>query len=667
MNSDTSQMILLRINVIERDPVIEFAAEELAKYLKLMSNTHIEVEKNKDCYYTDSNLKEINLGLIASFDEIYDMDVADSRYDDAVYIKIENLGGIIAGTNPRSILISTYRLLYEAGCRWIRPGTDGEFIPKVDLNEIHVKIAEKASYRHRGICIEGAVSKENVIEMIDWAPKVGFNSYYIQFREGYTFYDRWYSHKGNYLKELESFSVEKAKEYVRHAENEIRKRGMVYHAVGHGWTCEPLGIPALGWNKDKYDIEPIIRQYLAEICGKREIRGGIPLNTNLCYSDSRVRELIINNIVEYLEEHEYVDVLHFWLADAQNNHCECGNCIKANPSDFYVLMLNELDELLSKKRIDAKIAFIVYKDTLWPPETEKVINQERFILVFAPINRTYSTSHDSCKIIHKIPVYKRNKLEFSNDLEHSLSFLEAWEKVFNGDALVFEYYYMWDHFFDPGSIKNIRIMRRDIINLKNIGLKGMISCQTQRSFLPTGLGMYLMGQMLWNKKLDYDTLIHDYFISSFGTDGLLCYEYLLRLSEMFDPEYLRGEKLLINKKAVECFDIIPNIIERFIPIIEKNIGNNHKQHMEASWKNMKIHAEMCILFSRFLKAVASGDEDGVVTYWHELSRFLCQKEDMIQSVFDVMEFFYASYTRLLKGYISKIKAISRENDLDLLL
>src|SRR5438477_193048 len=79
------------------------------------------------------------------------------------------------------------------------PGPDGESLPRVDLAASAVRVAEAASYRHRGICIEGAVSYEHVRDVVDWMPKVGLNAYFVQFREGYTFFERWYAHRGNPL------------------------------------------------------------------------------------------------------------------------------------------------------------------------------------------------------------------------------------------------------------------------------------------------------------------------------------------------------------------------------------------------------------------------------------------------------------------------------------
>jgi hypothetical protein len=147
--------------------------------------------------------------------------------------------------------------------------------------------------------------------MIDWAPKVGFNGFFIQFREAFTFFDRWYSHRNNPIKKKDSFSLEQAREYVRLAVKEIQKRGLIYHAVGHGWTSEALGIPGLGWDPGTYTLKPELTQYLAEVNLKREFWQGVPLNTNLCYSNIEVRNLIVENIISYLHKHPEVDLLHF--------------------------------------------------------------------------------------------------------------------------------------------------------------------------------------------------------------------------------------------------------------------------------------------------------------------------------------------------------------------
>ena len=75
------------------------------------------------------------LGLMQDFG-LDTSDAADTELDDILYIDCDERGGIIAGDNPRSVLLSVYEYLRQNGCRWLFPGVDGEFIPMQDLGPV---------------------------------------------------------------------------------------------------------------------------------------------------------------------------------------------------------------------------------------------------------------------------------------------------------------------------------------------------------------------------------------------------------------------------------------------------------------------------------------------------------------------------------------------------
>ena len=81
-------------------------------------------------------------------------DSVTASEDDTILIDITKGGGIVTGSNERSVLIAVYRLLYELGCRWVYPGNDGERIPSVIFEKelINVHVNESPSYRHRRSC-----------------------------------------------------------------------------------------------------------------------------------------------------------------------------------------------------------------------------------------------------------------------------------------------------------------------------------------------------------------------------------------------------------------------------------------------------------------------------------------------------------------------------------
>lgn len=627
---------MLRTTIVinsTNNSTINFAAGELTKYLMRMDRElRLEVCDTADT--TESSV--IKLGLFTDFG-IQTLQQNANVLDDEVYVDIHKGQGVIAGLNPRSVLLAVYRFLTEAGCRWIRPGTEGEIIPHTETGSISVSFQEKPSYRHRGICIEGAVSLENVMDTIEWLPKVGLNSYFIQFREGYTFFERWYNHTGNDTTSKENFTVEKAREYTKEVETEISKRGLIYHGVGHGWTCEPFGIPGISWDTVEAEYPPETTQYFALVQDERKMVDNIPLNLNLCYSNPEVRRLMVQCVVDYIKANSNVDILHFWLADGRNNQCECEECKKHSPTDYYVQILNQLDKVLTVNNIDTKIVFLLYFDLLWTPEKYHIENPDRFIMMFAPITRTYSASFVDTNGDDIAPPYQRNQLKMPETIGENLALLRNWKKEFNGDSFDFDYHFMWDHFYDPGNTKTARTIYEDVVNLKKLGLEGLVSCQCQRAYLPTGLGVYTMAQTLWNDRADFNKITEEYFSSAFGKDGDKCFTIMSKLSELFTPPYFRGEIPEAGQELTYKYELVKQVCEEYEVLINQNLSLENTSRRK-SWEYLAYHREICLRMAEMMKYRTQKDMENVNRTWKALKEYLYINEDYIQPVFDLYEF-----------------------------
>ena len=164
----------MNIYKITSNPVVDFAAEELKKYLWMM----MPEGGDHTIRYAPDATDGFRLGLMSDFG--IDTSEADNlELDDILHIDTTENGGIIAGSNPRSVLLSVYRYLTLNGCRWLFPGIDGEYIPVKDVAP--TKYHKMADCRYRGQCNEGAEYQQNMMDTIDFTPKVGMNVYMLEF------------------------------------------------------------------------------------------------------------------------------------------------------------------------------------------------------------------------------------------------------------------------------------------------------------------------------------------------------------------------------------------------------------------------------------------------------------------------------------------------------
>ena len=114
---------------------IDYAAEELKKYLRMMMPEGGDV---KIAYNPDA-VDGFRLGLMQDFG-LDTSDVKDTFLDDIIYVDCDTNGGIIAGANERSVLMAVYEYLKKNGCRWLYPGVDGEYIPRVDIKPVSLRL-----------------------------------------------------------------------------------------------------------------------------------------------------------------------------------------------------------------------------------------------------------------------------------------------------------------------------------------------------------------------------------------------------------------------------------------------------------------------------------------------------------------------------------------------
>ena len=615
---------------------VKLAVKELCRLIKAMDD-RVVLDVRKYASKIPSVKNALWVGLDGS---------AERSENDRIYLKVENGAGIISGSNERSVLMAAYRFMKELGCRYLYPGRDGEKIPKRSLSyaDLTVQISEAASNEFRGICIEGSVGYEHVLNTIEWLPKVGMREFFTQFFTPGSFFRSYYEKLSDQDLKIE-MSNEDIDAIVASLSDEIEERGLIYHAVGHGWNCKPFGLDDSGWDVFEGELDDNTRGLLARINGKRDFYSGRPKNTQLCYSNPYVRERITDCIKDYCANNSQVDYLHFWLADEALNHCECEECVKKIPTDFYVDMLNLLDEKLTKAGIDTKIVFLIYTDLLFAPEKSAIKNPDRFTLMFAPINRWYTQSYADVDLedLPELPVYERNK-EFPRHKDAlNVAYLKEWQKVFKGKAFVFDYHLMWHHHSDPGYYNIARFLHKDMTALDRIGLDGMMSCQLLRSAFPTGLPQYAMAAGLWDKESRFEDIEEEYFSADFGEDGRKVRDYLRKISDLFAKIFSRGTGEEFKNYAIELCKEVKALTDDF--------GKEYIRPGKESSNDLKyleIHGRLTDILADIYIAAFEKDEEKISLLKERFRKAVSESEEIIDSVCDQKNY----CDNLLEMYLS---------------
>ena len=531
---------MYRIYKITSNPVVDFAAEELKKYLRMMMPRGGEIAIS----YAPDATDGFRLGLMADFG-LDTSEAADVELDDILHIDTDEQGGIIAGDNARSVLLAVYRYLTINGCRWLYPGVDGEFIPVKDIEP--VKYHKLADVRYRGQCNEGAESQQAMLETIDFSPKIGLNVYMLEFDIPKIYYDWYYNHKDNESNwEPEPVSAETVLQWKRACETEIAKRGLQFHDMGHGWNAEAFGISSLGgWTKDENNPVPEeARQYLALIDGKRDLYKGVALNTNFCMSNPEARKIVVKTVCDYAQQNHNVNYLHVWLADAQKNHCECENCRKKTPSDWYVILLNEIDAELTARGLTNRIGGCIYSETAYEPTCEHLNNPERFIFILGAITRSYCYSVPKDPKVEKFTEFVLNKSGRPETMEEHIVRAKRWRDFAAAPQIAYEYHFWKHQHYAPGVLSFARRLHEDVFSYRDNGYGGIIQDGSQRSYFPNGLSYYVYAQTLFDNSVVFEDVVEDYMRHAYGEAADLALEYLKKIDEYLPQTYVEARHTL---------------------------------------------------------------------------------------------------------------------------
>lgn len=649
----------MRILTCLKSETAKYTVNELIKYIRLMTDCEVLPEACfADAIPSAPDDDTIFLGLLSNL-HLDESDLDDPFIEDIIDLDVNCGNGYICGSNERSILMGVYKYCSLAGCRFIRPGENGEYIPRCDIMNFTAKYRKKADYPFRGECSEGAISYEHMRDTVYWLPKIGMNMYMIEGLVPYTYMHKWYGHVGNrFLREkgqITEYSM--LEEYIDKLELDIVKTGIQLHTIGHGWMFEKLGVHHSANSDERAALRDEDKKYLALVNGKRDIYGNSTFYTHFCYSNPDARKILVDFCVDYVKSKPHVDFLHVWLADAANNQCECDECVKMTPSDHYVQLLNEIDEALEGIVSKTRLVFILYVDTVRPPEKLRLCHPERFVLL-AAIGSHYEKGYRKTEYSGEIPPFERNNFKApSNELR--LKWHNDWKELCgNIPSIIYEYRFYIDQYCDPGYMRVSRETYRDMKALETVNFQGCMSDQTHRMYMPSSLPLSVMGATLFDKDLDFDSYTDTFLEGSFGEDWKKCKDYLEALSDLFCPGNVRsGGSFGIEEEGLTTKDDypaswinnpevagktskIPALLDSFLPVIEKNIILEDPCQ-RLSWTYLRYHLNICRYLAKIINLGAKGLRDEAVSIANEMEIYVSKIEPAIHNAFDLFLFFRA--------------------------
>ena len=449
----------------------KFAINELKKYLDQISKANFVLSNR----LTNHSIVTGSVSLIQKIaPDIKIPPLEKEGY--VIYKREQNL--YLVGGSDRSVLYAVYDFLASLGCRWIAPDFEcyegsSHYIPEqTELNYIHLaELTQRPALKYRKLYIEEGLSHntQNLLTMIDWMPKVHFNTLVAPLNyqgKGRVQWDNW------------------RKQLIP----ELKKRGIIIEVGGHGYQ---------NFLNAEMEDGQLFKKH-SEWFGQNKDGNRSPNpNVVFCTSNPEAIAYLHNNILIYLQTHPEIDIFDFWPPDGAK-WCECPKCkTLGTVTDRHVLLVSQTAQLLRKENPNVKLECLAYASYVEPPQHE--ILDKNVLLDFCPIkqNFEYQIYQDS-SIINK--AYKEN--------------LVNWLKAFKGDISIYSYYrkYSWR------SLPNIipHYMQNDLRFYRDIGAKGISVYSEPGDWFTYGLNHYVLGHLAWNPDVDADSLITEYCTKLYG-------------------------------------------------------------------------------------------------------------------------------------------------------
>jgi len=543
--------------IFENHEVYEFAAEELSRYYAKISGDYIYRYPSKK----DGEGIPVYLGSPEFLKEHNCIVPIENLKYDGYFLKVCDEGIFISGKEKRSVIYGVYRLLENAGCKWMFPGIEGEFIPEIpNLKFENCEITDNPDFEVRASCDdthEREIVDSYVIETMekfDWACKNRLNSYF----GGASIYG------DVYLKDW----------FMR----EITKRDFMLEVGGHG-TVNYVDKKLFNEKPELFRMKDGVRR----------------ADGNFCSSNEEALQMVVDGVGKLLKKIPSIKRYHIWFADTyEGSWCECEKCKNLSAAE----QCFQLVKAVAKAYPELKIDFLLYHDSEDVSSiTEKL--PSNVCAEYAPRERCYahSIADDSCG---------RNKEYYARLADAKQKFSSIYPFEYYGDMIL----------FNKMGTNMQRVIYKDFHDYKNLGVNAMKILMFNRySWFAYKLNMITFARCCWNIDADIMAIREELCKAYFGNcakDMMNFYDLMEQFtnymfefcgySEVFDIRNITplnkefGEKHLSDlNKGLEILDkataTLKNAFEKAENVKIKSLVNSELVCLEITKDEAQITRE----------------------------------------------------------------------------
>jgi hypothetical protein len=449
-----------------QDPAVTFAVHELQRYLEKMTGGSVTIGASSASHrlYVGGIPPDISTAEAQQL-----RDGLSALKEDGFIIRSVGPEVVLLGKGDRANLYACYAFLERLGVRWYFPGSQGEVVPHAEINwNARYSISQSPAFRKR-ILFYWPNNYTSIEDWIDFAAKLRLNC--IMFH--YTWPARdWYV---NLRLQLQP---------------QLRKRGLEIEVGGH-FLSSFLPRNLIKAHPDWFRLN----------------RKGQRVNDyNLDPFNAGALNYIASGAVNYLLRMPDATMFHLWADDISGGGWSYDpGKEQYTPSDQALLVYNDVITRLRRKLPHARLSFLAYHDTVFPPRVVKPAPGIAFF--YAPRERCYAHALDD-------PACPLNR-QYSKALENALPEFDR------ADAEVFEYYtdeILFQNVTDPPLPE---VISRDAKYYHRLGIPAVGSLMTNTSNFTTPMtDLFLYAQALWSPNRDLWNSLDEYATLYFGDPAL---------------------------------------------------------------------------------------------------------------------------------------------------